>query len=257
VTTDYKLDLLAVGAHPDDVELWCGGVVAKCASLGQRVGILDLTRGELGTRGTVEDREREAQAASCILGAVHRENLDLGDGAIGRGAGHSPTADEQLKHVVAAIRRIRPELLLIPYWHERHPDHVEASALLTRAAYFASLQRFSPEDPPCTPRQVIYYAMRYEFTPSFIVDISAVAEKKLAAIRCYSSQLDGSVGDATLLSSELTLSAITARDRHWGAMIGTAAGEAFLVRNTLGVNDPLAFFREANTTGALYFRSES
>lgn len=253
----YKIDILAVGPHPDDVELWCGGLLARSTEAGYTVGILDLTRGERGTRGTPEVRRKEAQAAAKVLGVSVRENLEFPDCGLGQLGNASRS---QIEQIVGTIRRLRPELLVIPYWEERHPDHVEASRLLSQAVFLASVRNFKvrSSEGPHVPRQVIYYQMRHEFRPSFVVDISDVYDKKLTAIRCYSSQVGGSGAKKsneaqTLLSAPLTLSSIEARDRHYGAMIATRFGEPFLVRNAVPISDPLHHFRDHSLMLSQFF----
>lgn len=237
----YGIDALAFGAHPDDVELFCGGVMARLAELGYRTGIVDLTRGELATHGTPEVRDAEARAAAEVLGAALRENLGLPDG----GLDGSP-ASPQLPVVVAALRRLRPEIVLAPWIEERHPDHVEAGRLVARAAFFAGLARFETQDATgrFVPRRVLHYEMRYRMTPSFVMDTSTVQERKRAAIDCHASQLRrGSGPTATLIGSPLAIDAIEARDRYRGSQIGVRYGEALRGAGVVGLADPVAFFR--------------
>lgn len=255
-----NLDLVAFGPHPDDVELFCGGLLAAMAARGYRVGVVDLTRGERATAGSPEEREDEARRAAEALGLVHRENLGLPDtlvrpwgGALGV-ADPSRPADAvggQLARVVEAIRRLRPELLVIPHTEDRHPDHGGAGALLLEAATLAAIGRFptEPAHPPHAPRQVLAYPMRTDVEPSLVVDTSAVVDRKHAAIRCYASQVDRPAGAArdTLVSSALTLPFIEARDRLAGARIGTAAGEPYVLHGTVGLLDPVDHFRRNAT----------
>jgi bacillithiol biosynthesis deacetylase BshB1 len=237
----YGIDALAFGPHPDDVEIFCGGVMITLADRGYRTGIVDLTRGELSSQGTIAERAREAEAASAVLGLAVRLNLALPDGSL------DPAPDSpQLPIVVDAIRKNRPELLLVPWIEERHPDHVAASALLTRATFLAGLKKFPTESaaPPFSPRQLLYYEMRHRMTPSFIVDTTAAWERKARAIACHASQVtrrDPAAG--TLISSPLALEAIEARDRYRGSEIGVRFGEALRSPKALGLVDPLAHFR--------------
>ena len=237
-----QLEVLAVAAHPDDAEIFCGAFLALMSSRGRRTGVLDLTRGELGSQGTVEQRAEESARASAILELTHRENLELPDGALSEGS------VAQLDACVSALRRLRPELLLLPFWEDRRPDHIQASKLLTRAAFFAGLSKYNPADgAPYRPLQTLYYQLRTDFRPSFIVDVSAVYERKLAAVNCYASQviraesIPGTL--PTLVSSPLAASSIAARDERFGSMIGVKYGEAFLSRTALRLADPLEFFR--------------
>ena len=242
----YGIDALAFGAHPDDVELFCGGVMIRLFDLGHRTGVVDLTRGELATHGTVEERAREAEAAARPLGLAWRECLGLPDGFLDPSPG-SP----HLAPVVEAIRRHRPELLLIPWVEDRHPDHAAAGALLTRAAFFAALEKFetSPPRERFAPRQVLYYEMRHRMTPTFVVNTSAAWPRKCEAIRCHASQVARAPGGTpTLVGSPLAIDAIEARDRHRGSLIGASHGEALRAAATLGISDPVSFFR-ANPPG--------
>ncbi len=264
------LDLLAFGAHPDDVELCCGGLLALSAARGHRTGIVDLSRGELASSGTPEARAVEAARAAGMLGLQVRENLGFPDGFIHPYSGYDAPADarpelSQLCRLVAVLRRLRPAVVVIPWRHERHPDHEAAAALLEKAIFFAGVRKFPTGDdpalPPYSPLEVLRYPMRYELAPSFIVDISAHVEQKAAAIAAYGSQLRPPPPPAPaapltarpLIASPLTNDAFTARDRYYGAMIGVAAGEPYLARGQLGLKDPVQHFRDNPSTGALFF----
>lgn len=239
--SQFQVDVLAFGPHPDDVELFCGGTLLKLAELGHTTAVVDLTRGELGSHGSAAERAREAESASAVLGLTFRENLELPDGFV------DPGSTEQLARVVEVLRRRRPELVLCPWRQERHPDHVAASALVTRAVFFAGLRKFetAPASERFVPRQLLYYAMRHRMPPSFIVDTGAVFARKLQAVACYASQVTRRPGeDATLISSPLALPAIEARDRYHGSMIGASHGEPLRSQSTLAIGDPLAHFRE-------------
>jgi len=240
--TDYGVDVLAFGPHPDDVELFCGGTMIRLAELGYTTGIVDLTRGEQASHGTPDERAREAAAAAALLGLAFRDNLGLPD------TGLAPTP-EQLASVVGVLRRRRPELVLAPWIEDRHPDHAAAGALVARAVFFAGVRRFAPDTGErFVPRQLLYYAMRARLTPSFIVDTSAVAAQKARAIACYASQVSrrGTGGDAdpTLISSPRATLAIDARDRYYGSMIGTSHGEPLRSPTVPGLVDPVRQFRD-------------
>lgn len=234
--TDYAIDVLAFGPHPDDIELFCGGTIIRLVELGHSVGVVDLTRGEAASNGTPEERAREAAAAARVMGVSFRDNLELPD------TGVSATDAEQLRKAVACIRRLRPELVLVPWLEERHPDHVAAGELLTKAVYFAGVRGFAPGTERHVPRQLLYYALRHRMTPSFVIDTSAAAERKRQAIACYGSQVAGPV--RTLISSSRALDAIDARDRYYGSMIGASHGEALRSPNVPGLVDPVRHFRE-------------
>jgi bacillithiol biosynthesis deacetylase BshB1 len=231
-----KLDVLAIGAHPDDVELGCGGTLALLAAQGRRVGILHLTRGERGTRGTVAEREAEARAAAAALGAAAVDFLDCGDGGLRRGE-----AEEDA--LIAVLRRRRPEIVLGPTPSDRHPDHGRAHRLVADAAFYAGLARRG-EGEPHRPGAVFAYMQNDPFEPSFIVDVTSVWEKKLASLAAYGSQLHqpGHERDEpmTKVASPEFAAAVTGRAQHFGMLIGAAYGEPFLSRLPLAVGDVFA-----------------
>ncbi len=228
-----KLDALAVGSHPDDVELSCGGTVALLAAAGRKVGILHLTRGERGTRGTPEEREVEAERAAEALGAAEVAFLDCGDGALRHGE-----AEEDA--LIEVLRDWRPEIVLGPPASDRHPDHGRAHRLVADAAFYAGLARRS-SGPPHRPGAVFSYMQHDPFEPSFIVDVTPVWDKKVAALAAYDSQLyrpDDDRGEPmTKVSSPEYFMAIEGRARHFGQMIGAAFGEPFHSRLPLAVGD--------------------
>ncbi|MBM3293154.1 MAG: bacillithiol biosynthesis deacetylase BshB1 [Candidatus Aminicenantes bacterium] len=237
-----SLDALAFGAHADDVEMVCGGTLIKLAAMGYRTGVVALTRGETGTRGSAEIRAREFDAAAEVMGLAVHKMLDIPDGRI------EVTWENKLK-VIAEIRAHRPRLVFAPYWTDRHPDHENASQLVRAAAYLAGLQKIETGREAFRPVKVIFCQGRFEFAPSFVVDISEVHDRKLAAIRAYASQFHGpdepvpepGPGE-TLIGRPGFLGRIEARDRRFGAQIGVEFGEPFLVREALRVDDPAAFF---------------
>src|SRR5690606_16228768 len=189
----YGVDVLAFGPHPDDVEIFGGGTTSHLCALGHATAVIDLTRGEAASRGTPETRAREAEAAARVLGLRFRENLGLPD------TGLDPTDRHQLEAAVDAIRRHRPEILLLPWFEERHPDHVAAAQLLTKAAYFAGVRNFAPGRERFVPRQVLYYQLRYRMPPTFVIDTTAAAARKREAIACYRSQVERRPGDVPTL----------------------------------------------------------
>jgi len=228
-----KLDALAIGTHPDDVELSCGGTVALLAEQGYAVGILHLTRGERGTRGTVAEREVEAKAAAAALGAVEMAFLDCGDGAFRRG-------EPQEDALIEVLRAWRPEILLGPPASDRHPDHGRAHRLVAAAAFYAGLARRGTGEPH-RPGAVFSYMQHDPFEPAFIVDVSGVWEKKMAALAAYDSQLYRSESrrqePMTKVSSPEYWLAVEGRARHFGQVIGAAFGEPFGSRLPLSVRD--------------------
>jgi bacillithiol biosynthesis deacetylase BshB1 len=261
MSESYGLDVLAFGPHPDDVELFCGGLLASLAAKGYRTGIVDLTRGEKSSRGTPETRAQETEAASQALGLALRENLGLPDGWLSPWAGFELPEPERARtaavaRVVEVLRRLRPELVVVPWEEERHPDHEAASALVTRALFFAGVRKFEaePPAPPFTPRQVLYYPLRHLAEPSFVVDVSAVYERKRAAVRCYASQVQPRPdAPPTLVGSPLSLSSLEARDAFYGAQMGVAHGEPYVVRETPGLADPVDHFRRNSFARPLFF----
>ncbi|HEX3126296.1 MAG TPA: bacillithiol biosynthesis deacetylase BshB1 [Thermoanaerobaculia bacterium] len=234
-----KLDVLAIGAHPDDVELGCGATLALLARQGRKVGILHLTSGERGTRGTVEERRSEAESAARVLGAVELGFLDCGDGSL-------RTGEAEEDALIAKIREWRPEALLGPTPGDRHPDHARAHQLVQAACFYAGLRNRCPPTnaetgEPFRPGAVFSYMQHDPFEPSFIVDVGEVWEKKVEALRCYHSQLyqPGAKpgGPQTKVASPEFWQAVEGRARHFGLMINVAFGEPFWSRLPLAVGD--------------------
>jgi bacillithiol biosynthesis deacetylase BshB1 len=240
------VDVLCVGAHPDDVELGCGGTAALLARRGARVGIVHLTGGEAGTRGTAAVRRREAERAAAALGASAMEVLDCGDGGLRTGPGEEDA-------LIALLRRLRPALVLAPPLADRHPDHGRAGALVEAACFYAGLAGrmtagWEGEPPPHRPGALLRYMQHDVFTPDLIVDVSAVWEVKLAALAAYESQLHpvltgaGAAADPappTKIASREFALAVEGRARHFGALIGVEFGEPFARPRPAAVADPL------------------
>lgn len=231
------VDVLAFAPHQDDVEISCGGTVAALLSKGYKVAIADLTDAAMGTRGTPEDRKREAAAASEILGIEWRRNLGFPDGFVER----SRETDEA---IVRLIRAARPELILVPYPQDRHPDHTMTGVIVPEAAFRAGLKRYETGQKHHRPLRVLYYMTHYEFTPSFIVDISDTWEKKLRSIEAYRSQfaVDGAPKDeeGTFISSGHFYNRIEARARYYGSRIAVEFGEPFFQREAVRIDDPMS-----------------
>ena len=229
-----KLDVLAVGSHPDDVELGCGGTLAQMASRGLKVGILNLTRGEAGTRGTEAQRRLEAEEAARILGVVALEFMDCGDGQLRRGV------DEE-EALIAHLRRWQPDLVLGPSPADRHPDHGRAHRLVADCCYYAGLAKRGNGD-PFRPAAVFSYMQHDPFEPSFIVDVSSSWEVKLEALAAYGSQLYQGAGSGggplTKVASLEFRQAIEGRAHHFGLLIGAAFGEPFWSPLPLAVSSP-------------------
>ncbi len=231
-----RLDVLAIGAHPDDVELSCGATLALLAEQGRKVGILHLTRGESGTRGTPDKREAEARRAGRALGAAAVDFLDCGDAAL-------RTGEAEEDALIGVLRRYRPEIVLSPTPSDRHPDHGRAHRLVADAAFYAGLAARG-EGEPYRPGVVFSYMQHDPFDPDFVVDVSSTWEKKAAALREYASQLyrEGEARDepGTKVSSPEFSRAVVGRAQHFGLMIGAAYGEPFASRLPLAVHDVFA-----------------
>ncbi len=231
------VDVLAIAAHPDDVELTCGGTLASLRARGYRFGIVDLTRGEMGTRGTPEIRQAEARHAAEILGADFRETLDLGDGGLRKDR-------EQELIVIDVIRREKPRLILTPYPDDRHPDHRRAGQIVTDAAYYAGLRRLETGHPAHRPQQTIYFSTFEAHQPDFLVDVTPFIELRRAAMRAFVSQFHDptSKEPQTVLSQQSFLDTIEARARHFGAMIGVEFAEGFRSRFPPRIDDLVKTF---------------
>lgn len=230
-----KLDVVAIGSHPDDIELGCGGTVALLARQGLEVGVIHLTRGETGTRGTVEERRAEAEKAAEVLGATALEMLDCGDGRLRHGE-----AEEDA--LIELLRRWQPDLVLGPAPADRHPDHGRAHRLVADSAYYAGLARRG-QGVPHRPAAVFSYMQHDPFEPSFIVDVTSTWEVKLEALAAYGSQLHqpGKVRQEpeTKVASPEFRQAIDGRARHFGLLVGATYGEPFWSRLPLAVGDPM------------------
>lgn len=230
------LDILAIGAHPDDVELACGGTLAQAVAAGRRVGILHLTRGENSTRGTVEERRVEAENAAAALGVASLDWLDLGDGVLR----HGPAEEDAL---IAVLRRLRPELVLGPTPGDRHPDHGKAHALVAAACFYSGLAKRGSGGAPHRPAALFSYMQHDPFEVAFVVDVTAGWERKVAALNAYTSQIHQpgtkKEGPQTKVSSEEFRLAMEGRARHFGQLIGATFGEPFASRLPLAVRDPL------------------
>jgi bacillithiol biosynthesis deacetylase BshB1 len=227
-----SVDALFFDAHADDIELSCGGTIAKFVRDGRRVGIVDLTRGEMGTRGTPSTRLREARTSARILGAAFREQLDLGDGGL-------RTGREEEMEIIDVIRRWRPEVVFAPWPDERHPDHTRAGRLITEASFYAGLRKIETRLPAHRPQVVIYYLQNYLPPLTFVIDVSATWKTKMKAISSYKSQFfDPKSKEArTFIAEERFLEMIVARGQHFGALIGTRYGEAYVTKQPPKVDD--------------------
>lgn len=232
-----KLDVLAISAHPDDIELACGGTVIKLVKQGRKVGIVDLTEGELGTRGTPELRAQEAAEATRTLGVHVRESLGLPDGNI-------VNSPENRLRLIRPIRKYKPDVLLFPYHIDRHPDHANAHMLCRESWFFSGLEKIDVLDQGMRleahrPRNYYSYMQWFEFIPSFIVDISDEYEQRMDAVRAFRSQFHDprSKDPETVLSSPEFMEMLRARLEYYGDRIGKKYGEPFFSPSYIGVSD--------------------
>jgi bacillithiol biosynthesis deacetylase BshB1 len=217
------IDLLVFGPHPDDIEIGLGGTVARHTALGMRVGLCDLTAGEKGSNGSVEERLQEAEAARAVLGAEWRSNLRWPDGHIGKEPAH-------LDEAVAFIRRHQPRAIAIPYWSDRHPDHVAASHVLAEAAFRAGLRRHGAGD-AWRVDWICYYFINDAAEPSFVIDVSDSYETKEKALDCHATQFrPGPESAGTRLNTPLFRQLINSRDAQFGARAGVRWAEGVVVR---------------------------
>lgn len=231
-----QVDILAIAAHRDDVELTCGGTLLAAAARGRRTAIVDLTAGEAGTRGSAELRAREAARAAEVLGVAARENLGLPDAAL-------VNTPEMRAKVVVAIRRFRPRVVIAPWSHGRHPDHRVTAELVREASFLAGLGKVEPNVPAHRPFKVVH-TLTYRddpVKPTFVVDISDVFERKLEAIRCYASQFEGVTQAGEVYpNGDPLLDIVRHQAAHYGAQIRTRYGEPFFTHETMRVDDVAA-----------------
>jgi bacillithiol biosynthesis deacetylase BshB1 len=232
-----QIDILAIFAHPDDVELTVGGTLLKMKHLGYTTGALDVTRGEMGTRGTVEGREQEAKDAAKILKLDVRENLGPRDG-------HVFCDDESRMQMVRVLRRLKPKVILTHQIDDPHPDHDHIAHLVRESARLSSMKRYDEEtgDQKIPVPNVAHNIFSRRVQPSFIVDVSDFLEQKMEAIRAHSSQFydPKSNEPETRLTGKTFLEELESRSRYFGSLIGVSVGEPFYVRESLNVEDPIA-----------------
>jgi len=230
------LDALAVFSHPDDAELTVAGTLLKLKSLNYRTGVLDMTRGEMGTRGTPEGRAEEAREAARIMRLDVRLNLAQPDG-------HVLVTDEARRALVRVIREVRPRVLFTSHWDDPHPDHASTAHLVREAARLSSMRRYDEEHGQANvPMPMIAHAVYSRLVvPSFVVDVSDFVAEKLEAIRAHASQFyrEGTDEPETRISDKNFLAQMEYRMRYYGSLINVAAGEAFYVREALNIEDPV------------------
>jgi N-acetylglucosamine malate deacetylase 1 len=225
-------DVLAIAAHRDDVEQTCGGTLLRMAARGLRTAILDLTQGEAGTRGTAEDREKEAAEAARLLGVGWRQALDLPDGAV-------ENTLENRKKIAKVLRAVRPRVVILPYWQARHPDHAMTATLGYDACFLAGLAKVETGATPHRPFKIVYASLYADVRPSFVVDITPFIEQRHAALIAYRSQYATQAAGSGLFVPEAEIRERTfAEARHYGLLAGVRYGEPF-VQKEVGLVDDL------------------
>ncbi len=227
-----QVDVLTIAAHPDDVELTCAGTLLRMIDQGYSAGILDLTQGEMGTRGTPEIRATEANAAAAIIGARWRERMNLGDARL-------TSSIENRMAVAERIRAAKPRTVILPYWDGRHPDHYTAAILGYEACYAAGLKQLGIPGAPHRPQKILYSAMYAEVTPSFIVDITPYFPRKLEAMMAFASQFAGDMREVTELYPAWgrLMDRITTQCKYFGHLIGVEYAEPFIVKEAIAIDD--------------------
>lgn len=235
-----KLNILAIGVHPDDVELGCSGTIINEFKRGKKVGIIDLTQGELGTRGTIETRYQEAAAASSIMGVQVRENLKMRDGFFQNDEAH------QLQ-LIAAIRKYQPDIVLANVLHDRHPDHGRAGKLISDSCFLSGLAKIETKDEDGNPQQrwrpayVLHYIQDWYHEPDLLVDITSVFEQRMEAIKAYNTQFhlgpESESGPQTYISTPDFLESVIARARMFGKRIGVKYAEGFITEKKIGIQN--------------------
>lgn len=228
-----RVDILAIGAHPDDIELICGGTLVRAQMLGRATGILDLSAGELGTRGTPEIRAREAATAAKVMGVAVRENLGFPDGGI-------VNTPETRARIAVVIRRLQPNVVITHSLHGRHPDHPVVAQLVRDACFVAGLGKIEPKLPPHRPRKVLHaLSFREDYQkPTFVVDVSDAFEKKLEAVGAYASQFGDAVQAGEVYpNGEPLRDLIRHHAAHYGSLIRCRYGEPFYTTETMRVDD--------------------
>jgi bacillithiol biosynthesis deacetylase BshB1 len=227
------VDILAIAAHRDDVELTCGGTLIKAVSIGRTTAVIDLTAGELGTRGSAALRGEEAERAAQVMGLTARENLGLPDGGV-------VNTPETRAALAAAIRKFKPQVVIAPSMRGKHPDHTVSAQLIRDACFVAGLKKVMPEVPVHRPRKIVHcLAYREDYIkPTFVVDISDEFERKLEAVKCYSSQFDEAIQAGEVFpNGEPLYEIIRHQAAHYGSLIRTRYGEPFHTMETMRVDD--------------------
>jgi bacillithiol biosynthesis deacetylase BshB1 len=229
------LDLLAIAAHPDDVEQTCGGTLLRMAEAGYTTGIVDLTAGDMGTRGTPERRIEESKAAAAILRVSHRENLHFPDARLENSLAGRMTLAQR-------IRELRPRTVILPYWEGRHPDHYRAAELGYEACFLAGLKKIDPYTEPHRPHKIVYSSLYANVTPSFVVDVTPFFTRRMESLLAYRSQYGEASEGGSLFPDENEIrERLAAVARFYGNLIGVKYGEPFVVKETFRIDDIVAF----------------
>jgi bacillithiol biosynthesis deacetylase BshB1 len=225
------VDILAIAAHPDDIEQTCGGTLLRMAEAGYATGIIDLTAGEMGTRGTPEQRLEEARSAARVLRVQHRENMGFPDTKLLNWA-------EYRERLAIEIRRAQPRVVIIPYWEARHPDHYHAGEIAFEACFLSGLRKLDSSTEPHRPYKVIYSALYANVSPSFVVDITPQFERRLESLFCYESQYGSHPAGSELFPDQQEIrDRLAGIARFYGNLIGAKYGEPFVVKETMRVED--------------------
>jgi len=231
-----NLDVLVFAAHPDDAELGMGGTIIKLITSGKKIGLVDLTKAELSTRGNVKLREKEAEKAAKLMKLSFRENLGIPDGDI-------CLSDSNLRKVIVTLREYQPKIIFAPYLNDRHPDHIDASVLIKRAMFKSGLTKYESsfkgkKQPAYRPAKLFYYMQTYTFIPTFVVDISSTFKDKMKAVMAFKSQFytSGKKEPSTFISSKNFISYVEARAEYYGFGIGKKYGEPFFCEESIEYN---------------------
>ncbi|MBI5868478.1 MAG: bacillithiol biosynthesis deacetylase BshB1 [candidate division Zixibacteria bacterium] len=231
--TTPTVDALALAAHRDDIEITCGGLLLKLADLGYKTGIVDFTAGEMGTRGTAEDRAAEAAAAAKVLGLTHRENLGMPDAKLENSLPNRMA-------VADVIRRLRPRLVILPHREQRHPDHRVAGEIAYDACFMAGLKKLDLPGEPHRPHKILYSAFSRQPPFSIVVEITKQLDRKLAAVRAYTSQFGTKEGASSIYQPGVDIfELITIDARRMGQMIRKPYAEAYVIRESIEIEDPM------------------
>lgn len=232
MTDGIKLDVLAFSAHPDDIELAAAGTLIKLNKQGYAVGVADMTRGEFGTRGTMEIRQKEAEEAARLMNLKVRECLDIPDGSV------TVTRENHLK-VIRLLRKYRPSIVINHYWKARHADHMATSNIVTEACYLSGLAKMETGQERWRPKRILYHQIPYDVTPSFVIDISKEIEQKWNVVRAHKSQFydPDSKEPETILSAPIFLEIQHTRMKYWGELIGVTHAEVFLTTEPFAIPD--------------------